>query len=56
MFDPSAGLRTPICLLIQGMPILNGPGEPANVNEVEVVLLIGPTPICVIDLEAGVWR
>ena len=56
MFNPTARLAAPVSLLIQGIPILNNTGKPANVNEVEVIHLIGPLLGCVIDLEAGVWR
>lgn len=54
MFDPATGLRTPIRFLVEGFPILDNASKPANVNEIEVVILICPFFRCVGDLEARV--
>lgn len=56
VFDPATGLRTLEGLLIQGRPIPDSAGKPANVNVVEKVLLEGPFLRCVVDFEADVGR
>lgn len=51
MLNPATGLSNPICLLIQGLPILESTAEPPDMNIIEVVVGVGPRLCGIVDIE-----
>lgn len=56
VLDPATGLQAAVGFLVQRRPVLNGTGEPTEVNEVERGGLVGPFAGSIVDIEAKVGR